>query len=86
MALDNRDRWGVRYEWKIVALLSLGFGLVGVDRFMIMARHRKAREVWNGPLKISGAIYRISCLWSGGDCFTLVIVTIDLSKLPFAIK
>ncbi|RQU02032.1 MFS transporter [Burkholderia cenocepacia] len=24
------------YEWKIVALLALGFGLVGVDRFMIM--------------------------------------------------
>lgn len=24
------------YEWKIVALLSLGFGLVGIDRFMIM--------------------------------------------------
>ncbi|WP_207004490.1 MFS transporter [Trinickia mobilis] len=24
------------YEWKIVALMSLGFGLVGIDRFMIM--------------------------------------------------
>jgi MFS family permease len=24
------------YEWKIVTLLSLGFGLVGIDRFMIM--------------------------------------------------
>ena len=28
--------WDVQYEWKAVALLSLGFGLVGVDRFMIM--------------------------------------------------
>lgn len=28
--------WDTRYEWKAVALLSLGFGLVGVDRFMIM--------------------------------------------------
>lgn len=28
--------WDVQYEWRAVALLSLGFGLVGVDRFMIM--------------------------------------------------
>ncbi|MBN3789124.1 MFS transporter [Burkholderia sp. Ac-20353] len=28
--------WDVAYEWKIVTLLSLGFGLVGIDRFMIM--------------------------------------------------
>ncbi|MFM0658056.1 MFS transporter [Paraburkholderia sediminicola] len=28
--------WDTAYEWKIVALLSLGFGLVGIDRFMIM--------------------------------------------------
>lgn len=28
--------WDTSYEWKIVVLLSLGFGLVGVDRFMIM--------------------------------------------------
>ncbi|WP_322061873.1 MFS transporter [Paraburkholderia sp. J63] len=28
--------WDAGYEWKIVALLSLGFGLVGVDRFLIM--------------------------------------------------
>lgn len=28
--------WDSSYEWKIVLLLSLGFGLVGIDRFMIM--------------------------------------------------
>lgn len=27
--------WDTRYEWRAVALLSLGFGLVGLDRFMI---------------------------------------------------
>ncbi|SMF49115.1 MFS transporter [Pseudogulbenkiania subflava] len=31
----NSD-WDTAYEWKVVILLSLGFGLVGVDRFMIM--------------------------------------------------
>jgi MFS family permease len=28
--------WDTAYEWKAVALLSIGFGLVGIDRFMIM--------------------------------------------------
>lgn len=28
--------WDSAYEWKAVILLSLGFGLVGVDRFLIM--------------------------------------------------
>src|SRR6185437_16347685 len=29
-------RWDLGYEWKAVTLLCLGFGLVGIDRFMIM--------------------------------------------------
>jgi MFS family permease len=28
--------WDIGYEWKAVLILSLGFGLVGIDRFMIM--------------------------------------------------
>ena len=28
--------WDTGYEWKAVTLLSLGFGLVGLDRFMIL--------------------------------------------------
>lgn len=31
-----RQSWDSRYEWKIVALLSFGFGLVSVDRFLLM--------------------------------------------------
>jgi predicted MFS family arabinose efflux permease len=35
--VNNRDEyWDVSYEWKAVALLSIGFGLVGVDRFIIV--------------------------------------------------
>ena len=29
------QRWDTDYEWKIVLLLGLGFGLVGMDRFVI---------------------------------------------------
>ena len=32
----ERSRWDVSYEWKAVILLCLGFGLVGIDRFMIL--------------------------------------------------
>jgi len=29
------QRWDTDYEWKVVLLLGLGFGLVGMDRFVI---------------------------------------------------
>jgi predicted MFS family arabinose efflux permease len=28
--------WDPSYEWKVVTLMSLGMGLVGVDRFLIV--------------------------------------------------
>jgi MFS family permease len=31
-----KSRWNLGYEWKAVTLLCLGFGLVGIDRFMIL--------------------------------------------------
>jgi predicted MFS family arabinose efflux permease len=36
--MENKlaSRWDTAYEWKAVLLLALGFGLVGIDRFMIM--------------------------------------------------
>jgi MFS family permease len=36
VAAGNRSGWDLKYEWKAVLLLSFGFGLVGIDRFMIM--------------------------------------------------
>lgn len=33
---SSTGKWDVAYEWKAVLLLCLGFGLVGIDRFMIM--------------------------------------------------
>jgi hypothetical protein len=29
------ERWETGYEWKAVTLLGLGFGLVGLDRWII---------------------------------------------------
>jgi MFS family permease len=35
MATANPTRWDTSYEWKTVALLGVGFGLVGLDRWII---------------------------------------------------
>ena len=32
---NNNKSWDTDYEWKIVLLLAIGFGLVGMDRFVI---------------------------------------------------
>ncbi|RJG04235.1 MFS transporter [Noviherbaspirillum sedimenti] len=34
--MNSIDKWDTRYEWKAIILLALGFGLVGIDRFMIL--------------------------------------------------
>jgi MFS family permease len=33
--MNDRNDWDTAYEWKAVALLGLGFGLVGLDRWII---------------------------------------------------
>lgn len=36
MTADRPRAWDGRYEWRAIALLSAGFGLVGLDRFIIL--------------------------------------------------
>ena len=33
---QEQARWDTNYEWKIVLLLGIGFGLVGLDRWIIV--------------------------------------------------
>jgi MFS family permease len=33
--VQEREAWDVRYEWRAILLLTIGFGLVGLDRFAI---------------------------------------------------
>ncbi len=33
---NNDKKWNARYEYTAVAMLALGFGLVGLDRFIIL--------------------------------------------------
>jgi MFS family permease len=36
MNMGTEDGWDERYEWRAITLLSLGFGLVALDRFLIL--------------------------------------------------
>ena len=61
------NEWDVSYEWKAVVLLALGFGLVGLDRWLIAPLfpsimkdlHLTAQDVGNciGILGLSGGIF-----------------------------
>ncbi|QCP52021.1 MFS transporter [Trinickia violacea] len=61
------NEWDVRYEWKAVTLLALGFGLVGLDRWLIAPLfpsimkdlHLTAQDVGNciGILGLSWGIF-----------------------------
>jgi MFS family permease len=31
----GENKWDTDYEWKVVALLGVGFGMVGLDRWII---------------------------------------------------
>jgi hypothetical protein len=33
--------WGSNYEWKTVTLLAMGFGLVGLDRWILAHYFRR---------------------------------------------
>src|SRR5262247_1687469 len=35
MSEHSKSNWDTTYEWKAVTLLGLGFGLVGLDRWII---------------------------------------------------
>src|SRR5215469_11694795 len=61
------NRWDTSYEWKAVTLLALGFGLVGLDRWLIAPLfpaimkdlHLTAQDVGNciGILGLSWGVF-----------------------------
>jgi predicted MFS family arabinose efflux permease len=67
-----RDRWDTNYEWKAILLLALGFGLVGLDRWIItpvfplMMRtlHLSYQDLGTavGALAI---VWGLSAIWTG---------------------
>ena len=53
--MATEKTWDVAYEWKAILIMSLAFGLVGIDRFILpplfpaMARPKVLLIPWEQP-------------------------------------
>jgi predicted MFS family arabinose efflux permease len=71
--MDGRKSWDTDYEWKTVALLTLGFGLVGLDRWivaplapsMIGDLHLTPQDI-NNLVAILGIAWGVAAIFLGG--------------------
>jgi MFS family permease len=68
----RNDRWDTAYEWKVVALLGIGFGLVGLDRWILaplfpfIAADLGLADGWAGRLAgILGVVWGIFAIFTG---------------------
>jgi MFS family permease len=73
---DTAKAWDKRYEWKAVALLTLGFGLVGLDRWVIadLAGAKASSMVpdlhlTNPPADIGNLIAALGIAWGVSSMF-----------------
>ena len=72
MEQAKNDAWDTSYEWKAVALLGIGFGLVGLDRWIIaplfpfIAQDLGLAAGWAGRLAgILGVLWGVLAIFSG---------------------
>jgi MFS family permease len=70
--VQAHDTWDVRYEWRAVLLLTIGFGLVGLDRFalnpvfpaMMRELHLTYQDLGNASAALSLA-WGVTSMWIG---------------------
>ena len=61
---ETHTRWDTSYEWKAVALLGLGFGLVGLDRWIIAPLFPSMMKDLNmGYQDIGNLVGALGLLW-----------------------
>jgi predicted MFS family arabinose efflux permease len=61
---DTQTRWDTSYEWKTVTLLGLGFGLVGLDRWIIAPLFPSMMKDLNmGYQDIGNLVGALGLLW-----------------------
>jgi predicted MFS family arabinose efflux permease len=71
--MDANKSWDTNYEWKTVALLTLGFGLVGLDRWivaplapsMIGDLHLTPQDI-NNLVAVLGIAWGVAAIFLGG--------------------
>jgi MFS family permease len=72
-SLAPTERWDTQYEWKAVALLTIAFGLVGLDRWIIaplapamVADLGISPQDINNLVAVLGVTWGVSALFMGG--------------------
>jgi MFS family permease len=61
---DTRNHWDTAYEWKAVTLLGIGFGLVGLDRWIIAPLFPSMMKDLNmGYQDIGNLVGALGLLW-----------------------
>ena len=71
--MDGTKSWDTNYEWKTVTLLTFGFGLVGLDRWivaplapsMIGDLHLTPQDI-NNLVAILGIAWGVAAIFLGG--------------------
>lgn len=70
-AESNTSNWDTGYEWKIILLLSLTFGLVGLDRFILPVLFPAMQEELGLTLEDLGNLVGILAVFWGISAFVM---------------
>ncbi len=71
VAPTNERKWDTNYEWKIILLLSLTFGLVGLDRFILPVLFPVMQEELGLNLEDLGNLVGILAVFWGISAFAM---------------
>lgn len=71
MQQDTHKNWDTNYEWKIILLLSLTFGLVGLDRFILPVLFPNMMEELGLTIEDLGNLVGILAIFWGISAFAM---------------
>ena len=78
----NPSAWDRAYEFKVVALMTIGFGLVGLDRFIINPLFPVIQKELNLNYQDLGLISGILALACGGWCMSVASACVSRNQNP----
>ncbi len=66
---QQEKNWDTSYEWKIILLLSITFGLVGLDRFVLPiilgSANSQWQRIWAWTPKQMAVAWLATSAWPG---------------------
>lgn len=80
MQQDQKGSWDTSYEWKIILILSLAFGLVGLDRFILPVLFPSMMEELNMGYDDLGVLVGILAVAWGVSAFAMGFLSDHLGR------